>query len=155
MCLKELLLLLCICFFCCCYLLIQKDIVNLGVSMTSLQPFEPIKMQFKALLVRLSPQFTKKFVYMRILIIIIVFFLLCVVCIMRSSAMLSHVEKYEVIRPQRLPGRHKRSLGDNQVTTPHPHHDTWQSCTDFCIKSVESVEYDQLWRKYLNLKLEI
>lgn len=155
MCLKELLLLLCICFFCCCYLLIQKDIVNLGVSTTSLQPFEPIKMQFKALLVRLSPQFTKKFVYMRILIIIIVFFLLCVVCIMRSSAMLSHVEKYEVIRPQRLPGRHKRSLGDNQVTTPHPHHDTWQSCTDFCIKSVESVEYDQLWRKYLNLKLEI
>lgn len=142
-------------FFFFCYLLIQKDIVNLGVSMTSLQPFEPIKMQFKALLVRLSPQFTKKFVYMRILIIIIVFFLLCVVCIMRSSAMLSHVEKYEVIRPQRLPGRHKRSLGDNQVTTPHPHHDTWQSCTDFCIKSVESVEYDQLWRKYLNLKLEI
>ena len=46
-----------------------------------------------------------------------------VVCIMRSSAMLSHVEKYEVIRPQRLPGRHKRSLGDNQVTTPHLHHD--------------------------------
>lgn len=78
MCLKELLLLLCICFFCCCYLLIQKDIVNLGVSTTSLQPFEPIKMQFKALLVRLSPQFTKKIVYMRILIIIIVFFF--VVC---------------------------------------------------------------------------
>ncbi|KAM8729894.1 zinc metalloproteinase-disintegrin-like atrase-A [Acanthopagrus schlegelii] len=37
------------------------------------------------------------------------------VCIMCSSAMLPHVEKYEVIRPQRLPGRHKRSLWDNQL----------------------------------------
>ncbi|XP_041819034.1 disintegrin and metalloproteinase domain-containing protein 8 [Chelmon rostratus] len=37
------------------------------------------------------------------------------VCLVQSSAMLSHVDRYEVVRPQRLPGRQKRSLRDNQL----------------------------------------
>ncbi|XP_042363925.1 zinc metalloproteinase-disintegrin-like 2d isoform X2 [Plectropomus leopardus] len=39
---------------------------------------------------------------------------LCV-CVVLTSAMLSHVEKYEVVRPQRLQGRQRRSLRDNQL----------------------------------------
>uniref|UniRef100_UPI0037E8A58C disintegrin and metalloproteinase domain-containing protein 8 n=1 Tax=Semicossyphus pulcher TaxID=241346 RepID=UPI0037E8A58C len=37
------------------------------------------------------------------------------VCLVQSSGMLSHVERYEVVRPQRLPGRQKRSLQDTQL----------------------------------------
>ncbi|XP_010768252.1 zinc metalloproteinase-disintegrin-like 2d [Notothenia coriiceps] len=37
------------------------------------------------------------------------------VCLVQSSAMLSHVERYEVVTPRRLPGRQKRSLQDNQL----------------------------------------
>lgn len=46
----------------------------------------------------------------------------CVVCIVHSSGMLSHVERYEVVRPQRLQERHRRSLQDHpQVLTPQLH----------------------------------
>ncbi|XP_068161489.1 zinc metalloproteinase-disintegrin-like 2d isoform X1 [Antennarius striatus] len=38
-------------------------------------------------------------------------------CLLQSSWMLSHVGRYEVVRPQRLPGRQKRSLQDQQL---HP-----------------------------------
>ncbi|XP_070783091.1 disintegrin and metalloproteinase domain-containing protein 8-like [Enoplosus armatus] len=37
------------------------------------------------------------------------------VCLAQSSGMLSHVERYEVVRPQRLPGRQRRSLQDDQL----------------------------------------
>nr|CBN81732.1 Disintegrin and metalloproteinase domain-containing protein 8 [Dicentrarchus labrax] len=37
------------------------------------------------------------------------------VCLVQCSGMLSHVERYEVVRPQRLAGRLKRSLRDNQL----------------------------------------
>ncbi|XP_070846661.1 zinc metalloproteinase-disintegrin-like atrase-A [Chaetodon trifascialis] len=37
------------------------------------------------------------------------------VCLAQSSGMLSHVDRYEVITPQRLPGRQKRSLRDSQL----------------------------------------
>uniref|UniRef100_A0A3P8QWM7 ADAM metallopeptidase domain 8b n=1 Tax=Astatotilapia calliptera TaxID=8154 RepID=A0A3P8QWM7_ASTCA len=37
----------------------------------------------------------------------------CVVCIVHSSGTLSHVERYEVVRPQRLQERHRRSLQDH------------------------------------------
>ncbi|TKS89487.1 Disintegrin and metalloproteinase domain-containing protein 8 [Collichthys lucidus] len=36
------------------------------------------------------------------------------VCLVQTSGMLSHVERYEVVRPQRLHVREKRSLQDNQ-----------------------------------------
>uniref|UniRef100_A0A3Q3RW10 ADAM metallopeptidase domain 8b n=1 Tax=Mastacembelus armatus TaxID=205130 RepID=A0A3Q3RW10_9TELE len=39
----------------------------------------------------------------------------CVVGFVHSSGMLSHVERYEVVRPQRLQERHKRSLQENQI----------------------------------------
>ncbi|XP_034563234.1 snake venom metalloproteinase-disintegrin-like mocarhagin isoform X2 [Notolabrus celidotus] len=37
------------------------------------------------------------------------------ICLVQCSGMLSHVERYEVIRPQRLPGRQKRSVQDTQL----------------------------------------
>ncbi|TDG97749.1 hypothetical protein EPR50_G00210940 [Perca flavescens] len=37
------------------------------------------------------------------------------VCLVQTSGMLSHVERYEVVRPQRLEARQKRSLRDNQL----------------------------------------
>ncbi|XP_054455129.1 zinc metalloproteinase-disintegrin-like 2d [Anoplopoma fimbria] len=37
------------------------------------------------------------------------------VFLVQTSGMLSHVEKYEVVRPQRLQGRQKRSLEDQQL----------------------------------------
>ncbi|XP_060883770.1 snake venom metalloproteinase-disintegrin-like mocarhagin [Labrus mixtus] len=37
------------------------------------------------------------------------------VCLVHSAWMLSHVDRYEVVRPQRLPGRQKRSLQDSQL----------------------------------------
>ncbi|XP_019130580.2 zinc metalloproteinase-disintegrin-like VMP-III [Larimichthys crocea] len=37
------------------------------------------------------------------------------VCLVQTSGMLSHVERYEVVRPQRLHMREKRSLQDNQL----------------------------------------
>ncbi|XP_038590920.1 zinc metalloproteinase-disintegrin-like atrase-A [Micropterus salmoides] len=37
------------------------------------------------------------------------------VCLLQCSGMLSQVERYEVVRPQRLPGRQKRSVRDNQL----------------------------------------
>ncbi|XP_029312864.1 zinc metalloproteinase-disintegrin-like atrase-A [Cottoperca gobio] len=36
-------------------------------------------------------------------------------CLVQSSGMLCHVERYEVVTPQRLQGRQKRSLQDNQL----------------------------------------
>ncbi|KAA8581261.1 hypothetical protein FQN60_002842 [Etheostoma spectabile] len=36
------------------------------------------------------------------------------VCLVQTSGMLSHVDRYEVVRPRRLEGRQKRSLRDNQ-----------------------------------------
>lgn len=51
--------------------------------------------------------------------------LLSAVCLVQSSALLSNVEQYEVVRPQRILGRHKRSLKKNQVreqpSSPEPH----------------------------------
>ncbi|KAM3592181.1 uncharacterized protein V6R79_014109 [Siganus canaliculatus] len=35
--------------------------------------------------------------------------------LVQTSALLSHVEKYEVVRPQRLPSRQRRSLQDDQL----------------------------------------
>ncbi|XP_040923423.1 disintegrin and metalloproteinase domain-containing protein 8 [Toxotes jaculatrix] len=40
--------------------------------------------------------------------------LICV-CFMQSSGMLPHVEQYEVVRPQRVQARQRRSLKDNQL----------------------------------------
>ncbi|XP_030611517.1 zinc metalloproteinase-disintegrin-like 2d [Archocentrus centrarchus] len=40
------------------------------------------------------------------------------VCVVHSSGMLSHVERYEVVRPQRLQERHKRSLQDHLQLYP-------------------------------------
>ncbi|XP_063749400.1 zinc metalloproteinase-disintegrin-like 8 [Eleginops maclovinus] len=37
------------------------------------------------------------------------------VCLLQSSAMLSHVERYEVVAPRRLQGRQKRSLQETQL----------------------------------------
>ncbi|XP_023262532.1 zinc metalloproteinase-disintegrin-like MTP8 [Seriola lalandi dorsalis] len=37
------------------------------------------------------------------------------VCFMQSSGLLSHVEQYEVVRPQRLQERQRRSLKENQL----------------------------------------
>ncbi|KAK9529996.1 hypothetical protein VZT92_011536 [Zoarces viviparus] len=37
------------------------------------------------------------------------------VCVVQTSGMLSHVEKYEVVTPQRLQGRPRRSLQDHQL----------------------------------------
>ncbi|CAJ1079993.1 snake venom metalloproteinase-disintegrin-like mocarhagin isoform X1 [Xyrichtys novacula] len=37
------------------------------------------------------------------------------VCLVQSSGMLSHVERYEVVRPQRLSGRQRRSVKDTQL----------------------------------------
>ncbi|CAK6976651.1 zinc metalloproteinase-disintegrin-like atrase-A [Scomber scombrus] len=39
---------------------------------------------------------------------------LSLVCLVHSSGMLSHVQQYEVVRPERLQGRHKRSPRDIQ-----------------------------------------
>ncbi|XP_029977646.1 zinc metalloproteinase-disintegrin-like jararhagin [Sphaeramia orbicularis] len=40
---------------------------------------------------------------------------LTIICVVQSSGMLSHVKSYEVVRPQRLQLRQKRSLQDKQV----------------------------------------
>ncbi|XP_067433350.1 zinc metalloproteinase-disintegrin-like MTP4 isoform X1 [Thunnus thynnus] len=40
---------------------------------------------------------------------------LAMVCLVHSSGMLSHVQQYEVVIPERLQGRHKRSPRDNQL----------------------------------------
>lgn len=40
---------------------------------------------------------------------------LAMVCLVHSSGMLSHVQQYEVVTPERLQGRHKRSPRDNQL----------------------------------------
>ncbi|XP_059181247.1 disintegrin and metalloproteinase domain-containing protein 8 [Centropristis striata] len=37
------------------------------------------------------------------------------VCVVQSSGLLSHVERYEVVRPHRLQERHRRSLQDHQL----------------------------------------
>ncbi|XP_049418739.1 zinc metalloproteinase-disintegrin-like 2d [Epinephelus fuscoguttatus] len=37
------------------------------------------------------------------------------VCVVQTSGMLSHVERYEVVRPQRLQGRQRRSLQESQL----------------------------------------
>lgn len=43
------------------------------------------------------------------------FVCLWAVCLAQSSELLSHVERYEVVRPQRLPGRQRRSPWEGQV----------------------------------------
>ncbi|XP_037610579.1 zinc metalloproteinase-disintegrin-like BjussuMP-1 [Sebastes umbrosus] len=40
---------------------------------------------------------------------------LTLVCVVQTSGMLAHVDRYEVVRPRRLQGRHQRSLQDNQL----------------------------------------
>lgn len=49
----------------------------------------------------------------------LLFLLLCAACAVHCSGLLSHVARYEVVTPQRLAARQKRSLQDSQVSSSH------------------------------------
>lgn len=49
----------------------------------------------------------------------IVLSILCAACAVHCSGLLSHVARYEVVTPQRLAARQKRSLQDSEVSSSH------------------------------------